>query len=52
MGRKYMISAFNYPYQGIEKSKQTEFLFIAIFHFIVLSIRYDGVDITKRGRGK
>ena len=48
MGMKYMINAFNYPYQGYEKCKQTKFFIIAVFWFSVLSIKYDGVDIQKR----
>ena len=48
MGMKYMINAFNYPYRGYEKCKQTEFFIIAAFWFAILSIKYDGVDIQKR----
>ena len=48
MGMKYMINAFNYPYQGYEKCKQTKIFIIAVFWFTVLSIKYDGVDIQKR----
>lgn len=45
---KYMINAFNYPYQGYEKCKQTKYFVVAAFWFAVLSIKYDGVDIQKR----
>ena len=48
MGMKYMINAFNYPYRGYEKCKQTKFFIMAAFWFAVLSIKYDGVDIQKR----
>ena len=48
MGMKYMINAFNYPYQGYEKCKQTKIFIIAVFWFTILSIKYDGVDIQKR----
>lgn len=47
---KYMINAFNYPYQGYDGCcyKQTKYFIIATFWFVVLSIKYDGVDIHKR----
>lgn len=49
MGMKYMIYAFNYyPYIGYDTSKQTRFLIVAVFWFILFSIKYDGVDIQKR----
>ena len=48
MGMKYMIYAFNYPYTGYDMSKQTRFFIIAIFWFMLFSIKYDGVDIQKR----
>ena len=48
MGMKYMINAFNYPYKYYEKSKQTNLFIIAVFWFIILSIKYDGVDTQKR----
>lgn len=50
MGRKYMLDAFNYPYPGYSSHvKQTNWLFIAVIYFIVYSIKYDGVNIQKRG---
>ena len=52
MGMKYMINAFNYPYRGCEKCKQTKFFIIAAFWFAVLSIKYDGVDIQKENKTK
>jgi hypothetical protein len=48
MGTKYMINAFNYPYEGYEKGKQCRFLITCLFWFIVLSIKYDGVNLEKR----
>lgn len=48
MGMKYMIYAFNYPYAGYNVSKQTRFFIISVFWFMLLSIKYDGVDIQKR----
>lgn len=48
MGMKYMLSAFNYPYQGADVNKQTKFFIVAAFWFAMLSIKYDGVDIQKR----
>ena len=48
MGMKYMVYAFNYLYTGYDTSKQTRFLIVAVFWFILFSIKYDGVDIQKR----
>ena len=48
MGMKYMIYAFKYPYTGHDISKQTRFFIVAVFWFMLFSIKYDGVDITKR----
>lgn len=48
MGMKYMIYAFNYPYSGYDDEKQTKFLVVCVFWFIVLSIKYDGVTVEKR----
>lgn len=49
MVMKYMLSAFNYPYQGTDLiNKQTKFFIVAAFWFAILSIKYDGVDIQKR----
>lgn len=48
MGMKYMINAFKYPYKGYENCKQTRFLIIALFWFIVFSIKYDGTDMQIR----
>lgn len=48
MGSKYMIRAFNYPYTGCTKCKQTQWFFIALFWLIILMVKYDGVDFTKR----
>ena len=49
MGMKYIIDGFNYPWIGIiEAQRQTQFWFIAAFWFAVYSIKYDGVNITKR----
>jgi hypothetical protein len=47
---KYMLSAFNYPYRGADTSKQTRFLIVALFWFVVLSLEYDGVDFSKRAK--
>ncbi len=49
MGMKYTIYGFNYPYKGYEASRQTRFIPIAIFWFIVYSFKYDGADVNKRG---
>lgn len=50
MGLKYAIHGFNYPYTGYyEASRQTRFMVIAIFWFIIFSLKYNGVDIYKRG---
>jgi hypothetical protein len=49
MGMKYMIYGFNYPYRYYEASRQTRYIIVAIFWFIVYSLKYDGVDINKRG---
>lgn len=49
MGQKYAIYAFNYPYQGYEKTKQTKWLLVALAYVVVWSIQYDGVDVNKRG---
>lgn len=49
MGMKYMIYGFNYPYKGYEASRQTRYIVTAIFWFIIYSLKYDGVDINKRG---
>ena len=49
MGMKYMIYGFNYPYKGYVASQQTRYIIIAIFWFITYSLKYDGVDIYKRG---
>ena len=48
MGMKYEISAFNYPYRGAEKYKQTAWLLVAIIYVIMWSMTYDGVDMRKR----
>lgn len=37
MGTNYMINAFNYPYQGVENSKQCRTLLGCMFWFIILS---------------
>ena len=52
MGMKYMINAFNYPYQGYEKCKQTKFFFFFLFWLAVLSIKYVGVDIQNGNYNK
>lgn len=49
MGMKYMLGGFNYPYQGLEATRQTRWLVVAIVYFIYLSIKFDGVDMQKRG---
>lgn len=49
MGMKYIIYGFNYPYRGYKVSRQTRFMPIAIWWFIVYSLKYDGVDVNKRG---
>lgn len=43
-----MIYAFDYPYTGYDISKQTKFIIIAVFWFVLFSIKYNGVDIQKR----
>ena len=49
MGRKYIIDAFNYPWRGvIEAQHQTEFWIVAAIWFAYYSLKYDGVNITKR----
>lgn len=48
MGSKYEVSAFNYPYKGAERYKQTRWLIIAIMYVIAWSLKYDGVDLHKR----
>lgn len=48
MGMKYEIYAFNYPYKGYDINKKTKFFIVAAFWFYVFSVKYDGVDITKR----
>ena len=48
----HSISAFNYPYKGIEANRVTGSWIVCIFWFIVFSIKYDGVDVAKRGAGK
>lgn len=50
MGRKYMIDAFNYPYGGAEAQKQCGTLISCMFWIAVLSIKFDGVNLTKRGK--
>ena len=51
MGMKYMISAFRYPWTGVHHaSRQTRWLPVAIFWLIFYSIKYDAVDLEKRGR--
>lgn len=50
MGMKYMLYAFNYPKSiGYEEEKQTRYLIVCIFWFIILSVLYDGVTVEKRG---
>lgn len=46
---KYIINAFNYPYKWVEAQKQTSWIIVAIIYFIIFSIKYDGVDVAKRG---
>lgn len=48
MGMKYMLSAFNYPYKGTEKTKQTNWFLIMIIYLIKFSIKYDGVNLNIR----
>ena len=48
MGMKYMLYGYNYPYKGYENSKYTNFLIVALFWFIVFSIKYEGSDISIR----
>jgi hypothetical protein len=50
MGMKYMIYGFNYPYGGYYiASKQTKWLLVAMFWVAVFCMKYDGVDVQKRG---
>lgn len=49
MGMKYIINAFDYPYQGIEVERQTKWFIVAISFFCLFSFKYDGVDLQKRG---
>lgn len=49
MGEKYMIMAFDYPFKGYCDSKQTKWLFIAVFWFIIWSVKHFGVILEKRG---
>jgi hypothetical protein len=49
MGMKYIIDAFNYPWKGvIEAQHQTRYWVVAAIWFAYYSIKYDGVNITKR----
>lgn len=48
MGCKYRIVAFNYPLKSYAEEKQTEWMLIALYHFITLSKKYDGVNLFKR----
>ena len=49
MGMKYIIDAFDYPWQGvIEDQRQTNSWIVAAYWFAVFSVKYDGVNITKR----
>jgi hypothetical protein len=49
MGMKYIIDAFNYPWRGvIEAQHQTRYWVVAAVWFAYYSIKYDGVNITKR----
>lgn len=49
MGMKYMLHGFNYPYNGYEETRQTDFIIVAIILFVYMSLTYDGVDFSKRG---
>ncbi|WMI81829.1 hypothetical protein [Anaerotignum sp. MB30-C6] len=48
MGMKYIVNAFNYPYGLIDKQKRTGWLIVAVAYFVVFSLKYDGVDVSKR----
>lgn len=53
MGKKYIINARNYPYfENPAVVKQTNFIIIAIFWFIIYSIKYNAVDIAMRKEWK
>jgi hypothetical protein len=50
--KKYKLSAFNYPFYEYQEHKSTRFLVKAIAEFVYLSFKYDGVELTKRGKYK
>lgn len=53
MGYKYMIYGFNYPYGGVEYSKQCRIAVTFLFWLIVFCAKYDGVDVNiRRGDGR
>lgn len=49
MGMKYMIDAFNYPFNGYyEEHAQAGNVFTFIYHYIRLSLKYAALNITIR----
>lgn len=49
MGRKYILNAFDYPFEGYYiATQQCDTLIGCLFWFVVFSIKYDGVDVAKR----
>jgi hypothetical protein len=52
MGEKYRLEAFNYPFYEYQEHRSTRFLLKAVVLFIYLSFKYDGVEMTKRGKYK
>nr|DAW96142.1 MAG TPA: hypothetical protein [Bacteriophage sp.] len=48
MGFKYRIDGFHYPFLYVENEKQTSWLIVCVFWFIIFSVIYDGVDVQVR----
>lgn len=51
MGMKYMVQALKYdrgPGPLYDACKQTRFMLVAVFWFVIFSIKYDGVDLQLR----
>jgi hypothetical protein len=48
MEKKYYLSAYKAPYKGYYTSKNLNCFLLVILYFISYSIKYDGVDLSKR----
>jgi len=48
MFTKYMINGFVNPYGMIDAQKQTNWLVVAVMYFVVYSLQYNAVDLTRR----